>query len=290
MSVDQLIEQWRPIPYNGEYEISNTGKVRRKGRIGSTLPVFGSGAGRFVKIKDRKGRVKERNIKSLVEAIFKHPLVVLPPRNDSGTDTYNEPATKVVPGPIEEGSNDVAEEWLPVLVEGVSDDLYEVSNRGRVRKTDGTEISQNGPTPGSAKWVALRGDGRQTKHRVDVLVLEAFGPVSHDPSNVPIHLNGDRTDSHAENLRWGTREEAGRGFARGVKIKQAKTPKAPAPSLTPPGGTLVQVERFARFRTQLVDIIHDGAKLLIKVEGAEPIKISRTHAQELAQVLRAALE
>jgi hypothetical protein len=288
-------EHWRPVPYYPNYEVSNTGKVRRTGKDGSRLPVFGSGAGRFVKIKDRKGRAIDRNLKSLVEAVFHHPIVA--PRNDSGEDVYNEPAP--LPGPITKKKEaDVAEEWLPVLLEGVSEDLYEISDKGRVRKTlDGLVLKSHGPTPTAARWVSLRTDDMgQIKVRVDQLVLEAFNAPNNDPDLVPIHRNGDRTDSRPKNLRWGTREEAGQGYARVKKSAPKLAPATPPPAPTSTGtpaarvepSKIIEVEHFSRYRAGELEVLTHPTG--VKLKGLNEGLLSWEQADALRRILSIAVE
>lgn len=60
---------------------------------------------------------------------------------------------------------------------------------------------------GGYALVRLTIDGKRTKHRVHHLVAMAFiGPRPTEQHEMR-HLNGNRTDNRAENLRWGTCSE-----------------------------------------------------------------------------------
>lgn len=103
------------------------------------------------------------------------------------------------------------EKWRPVVgFEGE----YDVSNLGRVRslprvivRRDGVRLKVKGRmlAPRLAKCggyhrVGLVGESEDYIHR---LVLEAFvGPCP--PDHSCCHDNGDPTDNHLSNLRWGT--------------------------------------------------------------------------------------
>lgn len=50
-------------------------------------------------------------------------------------------------------------------------------------------------------------DGYDFSYRVDKLVAEAFIPNPHGYSEV-LHVNGNKADNRANNLRWCTKEQA----------------------------------------------------------------------------------
>ena len=105
-------------------------------------------------------------------------------------------------------------EWRPVPGDGFSR-RYEVSSDGLVRAvayTDARGANRRPYTrktsPNSAGYLALwLSDGtKQVNRLVHHLVLEAFvGP--RPEGALARHLNGNRTDNRAENLRWGTASE-----------------------------------------------------------------------------------
>ena len=84
--------------------------------------------------------------------------------------------------------------------------LYEVSSEGRVNSLGRKPgIMRPGTSKGYLK-VGLTKDGIRSMFRVHRLVAEAFIP---NPDNKPEvdHINGDRKDNRAENLRWMTHKE-----------------------------------------------------------------------------------
>lgn len=87
--------------------------------------------------------------------------------------------------------------WKPV--EGF--DSYEVSDLGRVRKVDGTEVNLFNHPQGYLK-VALKVAGKKvSKKYVHRLVAAAFIP---NPDNLPYvnHKNGKQWCNEVENLEW----------------------------------------------------------------------------------------
>ena len=109
----------------------------------------------------------------------------------------------------------MAEEWLPVVG---YEELYEVSNHGRVRSLDrdittwrGGKHTHRGKilklSPNGARAKQVNGsmckDGIRMMFRVHQLVLEAFiGP--RPPGMECCHEDGSAGNNHADNLRWDT--------------------------------------------------------------------------------------
>ena len=105
------------------------------------------------------------------------------------------------------------EEWRPVVG---WDEIYEVSNHGRVRSKSRYVRSRGSGkrlVPGRIRklqthkqgyrMVSLRQDGTQSFRLVHQLVLEAFiGP--RPGGMVACHNDGDPTNNHVDNLRWDT--------------------------------------------------------------------------------------
>ncbi|QLF83526.1 HNH endonuclease [Gordonia phage RedWattleHog] len=102
-----------------------------------------------------------------------------------------------------------AERWLPVPG---YEDLYEVSDRGRVRSIPRTDALGRRVAGGMRSThtddhgrirVTLNRDGGKKGHLVHHLVLEAFvGPC---PDGLECcHWNGDASDNRLANLRWDT--------------------------------------------------------------------------------------
>lgn len=100
--------------------------------------------------------------------------------------------------------------WKPVVG---YEDLYEISSDGdvkRIGKSGGAVVGRT-----LKAWLNKRGypcvslyDGsnRKLPKKVHHLVLEAFvGPKL--PNTECRHLDGNKTNNHVSNLRWGTQEE-----------------------------------------------------------------------------------
>lgn len=104
------------------------------------------------------------------------------------------------------------EEWAAIPgFEG----QYEVSNHGRVKSVLLGGLLRPGLASNGYYTVALRRMNTRTVHS---LVAEAFlGPR---PAGCEVlHLNGDRTDSRAVNLKYGTRSENNRQIVRDGRRK-----------------------------------------------------------------------
>ena len=108
------------------------------------------------------------------------------------------------------------EEWRPVVG---WEDLYEVSDQGRVRSFDRTVHCKNGRTrrykgrllkprkdrDGHLK-INLYKDGKPKTKFVHRMVLEAF--VGSCPEGMEcLHIDGNPANNCVDNLRWGTRGE-----------------------------------------------------------------------------------
>lgn len=94
--------------------------------------------------------------------------------------------------------------WMPVLG---FEELYEVSNLGRVRNKKGEILKQRiKRTSGTCyKSVDLWKDGKYHKKYIHRLVAEAFIP---NPDELPFvnHKDEDGTNNFIDNLEWCTRE------------------------------------------------------------------------------------
>ena len=119
----------------------------------------------------------------------------------------------------------VLEIWKPVLN---YEELYEVSDLGRVRRIKATPIGTEPPigwvndevgrvvrylsikTIGrDYEYVCLSKDGKAKNRYVHLLMLEAFvGPRPGEKYKIEgRHLDGNSTNNHLSNLKWGTKKE-----------------------------------------------------------------------------------
>jgi len=92
------------------------------------------------------------------------------------------------------------EEWR------LSAGSYEVSNLGRVRHVQTRRVRVLRLDPNGYLALNIWIDGRLTRKKVHLLVLEAFGGRRPE-GKVARHLNGDATDNRIANLVWGTPAE-----------------------------------------------------------------------------------
>ena len=105
-------------------------------------------------------------------------------------------------------------------------DNYDVSNQGRVRKHNktSTRLMMVRRTASGHAYTRLTANGVQSTHTVAKLVLEAFrSPKLEDEENYILHLDGDRTNNHIDNLRWTTRSNViryHRSYIRDSKTKE----------------------------------------------------------------------
>jgi hypothetical protein len=92
------------------------------------------------------------------------------------------------------------EEW--VAVEGFPG--YSVNRRGQVRKDSTGRVLHVRLNQFGVPYVGLMRDGQrhQSVRSLPRLVAKAFIPQTHDAFDIPINLNGDRTDCRVENLMW----------------------------------------------------------------------------------------
>lgn len=109
------------------------------------------------------------------------------------------------------------EEWRPVVgFEG----YYEVSNLGGIRSLTRTYTRRNGYPytkrgQAIAPWISTHGylevrlyrEGRKRSLRVHQAVAEAFLGLKPMPDLEVCHINGEKLDNRAENLRWDSHRE-----------------------------------------------------------------------------------
>ena len=117
----------------------------------------------------------------------------------------------------------MTEVWFPLDFMGY--DNYDVSNQGRVRKHNktSTRLMMVRTTPAGHAYTRLTADGVQSTHSIAKLVLEAFrAPKLVDEANYILHLDGDRTNNHIDNLRWTTRGNAIRYHRSYIRESKSK--------------------------------------------------------------------
>jgi len=89
---------------------------------------------------------------------------------------------------------------------------YEVTEDGEVFSLSGwrgigrREVSQSVNGRGYME-VRMMVDGERKHFKVHTLIAKAFCGERPSPAHEVCHINGDRTDNRACNLRWGTRKE-----------------------------------------------------------------------------------
>jgi len=120
----------------------------------------------------------------------------------------------------------VSEIWGDVIgYEG----LYQVSDRGRVKRVAGGQGAQAGRvlkpqlnTVTGYLHVGLSQDGKVSRKYVHRLVLEAHVGSAPSPKHEGNHKSGDRANNRVENLEWVTRAENERHAFRELGHEGAK--------------------------------------------------------------------
>lgn len=95
---------------------------------------------------------------------------------------------------------------------------YEVSSDGRVRKNGSLRKLQYHPWGYTLVYITRK--TKQLKVYVHRLVAEAFLPPPEPGQTEVDHINADKTDNRAENLRWTTKTE---NLRRRVRRKDGLT-------------------------------------------------------------------
>jgi hypothetical protein len=98
----------------------------------------------------------------------------------------------------------INEQWLPIVG---YEDLYEVSNYGRIRslnymKKGVRKILKCHARLGYYIKTSLVKDGVRKYYRVHRLVAQAFLPSPQDGETQVEHINTDKRDNRVQNLRW----------------------------------------------------------------------------------------
>jgi hypothetical protein len=118
------------------------------------------------------------------------------------------------------------EVWLPVAgYEG----LYEVSNLGALRSRHSGEwvIVTGGTDPDGYPVAALYRDGKRKGIRLHRLVAEAFVPGRNILHREVAHLDNDRKNARADNLKWvSKRENRSHRKIHGTECQGERHPRA----------------------------------------------------------------
>jgi hypothetical protein len=101
-----------------------------------------------------------------------------------------------------EGKSGMTEEWRPVPE---WEDLYEVSNLGRVRRFGRPALKTQNDRAGY-QVVDLVDNGRRKNAKVHRLVALAFIPPVPDHNEVN-HIDGDKANNVVSNLEWSNRSK-----------------------------------------------------------------------------------
>jgi len=131
-------------------------------------------------------------------------------------------ALRVFPGP---GSCMAmnCERWVPVPVEEYRD-YYEISDRGRIRRTAphphyvAGKVRVPNIDPHGSPIVRLSARCVQRTFAVAPLVAAVFLPPQPTPKAVLRYRDGDRTNCAAENLYWGAKAKRAPGGGRPPKL------------------------------------------------------------------------
>lgn len=85
---------------------------------------------------------------------------------------------------------------------------YQVSDEGQVRSLISDKVLKAHPDRRGYLGVSLYSGGRNTRKRKPIHVLVAESFVGPRPESLDVcHIDGDKTNNHATNLRYGTRSE-----------------------------------------------------------------------------------
>ena len=156
------------------------------------------------------------------------------------------------------------EEWVPVVMPDVAEG-YAVHPTGEVMSSTGRVLQHN--LQGVQLWVSLKRSDHSEYYRsirLDKLVLNAFhGPPKKRNGiymDIPVHLDGDTTNCHRDNLAWGAPGDQNRVEK---KAHLAAVPEQPAPG---GGSDDIEMLRVYRSGNLSVTVNNDGSFVLPQVE------------------------
>ena len=231
MAQDELCldgEEWRDIAgYAGYYQVSDKGRIRSLDRVGiDSIGRTFHDHGKIIKLRHRRNGdttvllckqsvYTEYRVDALVASAFlgydNNDAVILIHANGDATDcsAKNIELAEQIPDVLD------GEEWRDVV--GYAG--YQVSNYGRIRSVDRYTRGRGGMklergcviTPINNKGtgyleVRLSTSGRHKGLLVHRLVAMAFHD-NRDELPCVDHINGDKHDNRADNLRWCTYEQ-----------------------------------------------------------------------------------
>lgn len=101
---------------------------------------------------------------------------------------------------------------------------YEISNIGNVRSIRRKKRLTPNTDKDGYKYIVFSKAGKRKTIKIHRLVAEAFIP---NPENKPTvdHINGNRTDNRAENLRWATNKEQSNNPVTIERMKKSNPPQ-----------------------------------------------------------------
>lgn len=244
--------EWRPVRPFPNFEVSNTGLVRKRFN-GKVLEPCGHNDS-MVKLTDSKGRSIERQIRGLVVGAFGHaPIaaeVEVPPEKDRAKKKRE--GIRLIEVPPNTADDSVIEDTDPAIPKspaesgsGYDDDErwgkhlkypdYEISTRGRIRalpigrrpQAYYVTLQQRGKPETAHVFAYFRtGPSMQDSRRVDEVVLETFEGAAPGPEYGPRHLDGVLANCALSNLGWA------QGYAVTKTTKKYKGRK-PVPNRRP---------------------------------------------------------
>lgn len=223
----QAVEEWRTSHHIQDYEVSNTGNVRNI-RTKRAVAVHGSGAKAFVRLTDRKGRQRQKNLWNLVRTLYGHNPIQTPEDGEAA------PAPRAQAVPVPEVQQPQVIEEIPTVrwVDIVEDDVrpgYRLSDLGELTSPTGESLrgtvikSQSGirlfdrrmahlARPKDSAFIGYK------QVRLDLLVAKYFLEASPGEDYDVEHINGDPEDCRAVNLRWAERTAPPRRNPGGHRI------------------------------------------------------------------------